>query len=102
MRLRHVRWQLLLPARSECRLPRLKPAPGMLLDAAAELDLDLASSVMVGKGSDLEAARAAGCARVIRFGPDVDDDGAQRFDEWGELLSALRVVPLATAMPPPL
>ncbi|MDB4962304.1 MAG: gmhB [Myxococcales bacterium] len=68
-----------------------KPAPGMLLDAAAELGLDLATSVMVGdKVSDLEAGRAAGCGRVIRFGPDVDEDGAHRFDDWGELLSALR------------
>ena len=39
-----------------------KPLPGLLLDAAAALDLDLAASVMIGdKPSDLEAGRAAGC-----------------------------------------
>lgn len=39
-----------------------KPAPGLLLDAARELDLDLAASIMIGdKPSDLEAGRAAGC-----------------------------------------
>lgn len=61
-----------------------KPAPGLLLDAARELDLDLASSVMLGdKPSDLEAGRAAGCAHVHRFGPDVDGvDGDARFDDW--------------------
>lgn len=45
-----------------------KPAPGLLLDAARELDLDLARSIMIGdKPSDLDAGRAAGCARVLGF-----------------------------------
>ncbi len=48
-----------------------KPAPGLLLDAAAELGIDLAASVMIGdKPSDLEAGRAAGVAQVIGFGPE--------------------------------
>lgn len=39
-----------------------KPAPGMLLDAARELNLDLGRSWMFGDGSaDVGAARAAGC-----------------------------------------
>lgn len=47
-----------------------KPAPGMLLDAARELDLDLGASTMVGdKPSDLEAGRAGGCLHTIAFGP---------------------------------
>jgi D-glycero-D-manno-heptose 1,7-bisphosphate phosphatase len=46
----------------ECR----KPAPGMLLDAAAELGLDLASSWMVGDtDSDIAAGSAAGCRTVL-------------------------------------
>ncbi len=46
----------------ECR----KPRPGMLLRAAAEHGLDLASSIFVGdKDSDLSAARAAGCGAVL-------------------------------------
>jgi D-glycero-D-manno-heptose 1,7-bisphosphate phosphatase len=45
----------------ECR----KPKPGMLLDAAARLDLDLSKSFMVGdRWRDVEAGRRAGC-RVI-------------------------------------
>ena len=55
----------------ECR----KPAPGMLLQAARELDLDLARSVMVGdKGSDLQAGRSAGVARclLVRSGQAID------------------------------
>ncbi|HWW90156.1 MAG TPA: HAD family hydrolase [Solirubrobacteraceae bacterium] len=46
----------------DCR----KPAPGMLLDAADELGLDLASSWMLGDtDSDVLAAHAAGCRAVL-------------------------------------
>jgi len=43
-----------------------KPAPGLLHQAAEALALDLTRSVLVGdKRSDLEAARAVGCAAVL-------------------------------------
>jgi D-glycero-D-manno-heptose 1,7-bisphosphate phosphatase len=46
--------------------PRRKPGPGMLLDAAAALGLDLAGSIMVGdQPSDAEAARRAGIGTRI-------------------------------------
>ena len=46
----------------ECR----KPKPGLLLKAAADLDLDLRRSVMIGdKGSDLEVAPAVGGRSVL-------------------------------------
>lgn len=42
--------------------PRRKPNPGMLLEAAAELDVDLARSAMIGDDErDTQAGRAAGC-----------------------------------------
>ena len=45
---------------------RLKPGPGMLLDAARNWDLDLARSYMVGdRDSDVEAARRAGAVAVF-------------------------------------
>ncbi len=45
-----------------------KPEPGMLLDAARDLSLDLDGSVMIGdKASDVQAGKAAGC-RTIAFG----------------------------------
>ena len=48
---------------------RRKPNPGMLLDAARQLDIDLANSTLIGdKESDIEAGRRAGLLRVIRFG----------------------------------
>ncbi|CAN5725659.1 HAD family hydrolase [soil metagenome] len=46
-----------------------KPAPGLLHDAARDLDLELGTSAMIGdKPSDLEAGRAAGVAQVLLFG----------------------------------
>lgn len=43
-----------------------KPAPGMLLQAASDMDLDLAHSVLIGdKSSDVAAGRAAGVARCV-------------------------------------
>lgn len=43
-----------------------KPAPGMLLQAARELSIDLSRSVMVGdKLSDIQAGRAAGVGRCL-------------------------------------
>lgn len=51
----------------DCR----KPAPGMLLQAAADLDLDLAASWMVGDtDADVGAGRAAGCRTVLVENPD--------------------------------
>lgn len=50
------------PRRCDCR----KPAPGMLLRAAKDLDIDLNASYMVGdKLDDLEAARRAGCVPLL-------------------------------------
>jgi D-glycero-D-manno-heptose 1,7-bisphosphate phosphatase len=43
-----------------------KPKPGMILEAAGELGIDLEQSFMVGdRGSDVEAGRAAGCSTVF-------------------------------------
>ncbi len=69
-----------------------KPAPGLLLDAARELGLDLAASVMVGdKPSDVAAGRAAGCGHALRFGPASDDDrdGAPRCADWSAVAAWL-------------
>ncbi len=58
------------PHAPEVGCPCRKPAPGMLLDASAELGLDLASSFLVGDAvTDLMAARAA-CVRgmLVRTG----------------------------------
>ncbi len=50
----------------DCR----KPAPGLLLQAARDLDLDLSQSFMVGdRMSDIQAGYAAGCTTVLVDGP---------------------------------
>jgi len=50
---------------SECR----KPAPGMLLQAAADFDIDLPNSIMVGdKVSDLWAGQTAGVKNLFLLG----------------------------------
>src|SRR6266545_553020 len=52
------------PYRQDCDCR--KPRPGMLLRAAADLELDLRRSVMIGdKPSDVEAGQAAGAAGVL-------------------------------------
>ncbi len=51
-----------LSGRCTCR----KPAPGMLLDAADALEIDLGSSWMVGDtDADVAAGRAAGCRTLL-------------------------------------
>lgn len=46
--------------------PCRKPEPGMLLEAAGELDIDLSSSWMVGDSdSDVEAGRRAGVRTIL-------------------------------------
>ncbi|MDO8516260.1 MAG: HAD family hydrolase [bacterium] len=43
-----------------------KPKPGMLTQAAADLDIDLTSSVFVGdSNTDIEAGKAAGCKTIF-------------------------------------
>lgn len=58
----------------DCR----KPKPGMMLDAAKFLKIDMANSVMVGdKADDMRAAKAAGIGKsiLVRSGKVVDEAG---------------------------
>jgi histidinol-phosphate phosphatase family protein len=48
-----------------------KPKPALLLSAAEDFNIDLRRSIFIGDSdSDVQAARAAGCASVL-FGSDV-------------------------------
>lgn len=72
----------------DCR----KPAPGLLRQAAMELDLDIAKSVLVGdKISDTQAGRAAGVAKtvLVRSGHVLPPD-ASRYADYccNDLLAA--------------
>jgi rfaE bifunctional protein nucleotidyltransferase chain/domain len=57
---------LYCPHAPDAGCPCRKPSPGLLLRAAADLNIDLASSVMVGdKEGDAEAGLRAGCRAVL-------------------------------------
>jgi D-glycero-D-manno-heptose 1,7-bisphosphate phosphatase len=72
--------------------PWRKPNPGMILQAASDLALDLARSAIVGdKMSDMEAGAAAGIAVRILVGPDLARAG-------GCVPSCVQVADLAQAL----
>lgn len=51
-----------------------KPAPGMLLQAGLELDIDFKKSIFVGdRSSDMIAGRAAGVSTLLHLGGDGTD-----------------------------
>jgi D-glycero-D-manno-heptose 1,7-bisphosphate phosphatase len=74
--------------------PWRKPGPGMILQAAKDLDLDLAESWLVGdKLSDMEAAKAAGVGmRVLLNRKALEDPETVSFrqvDSLGEISDLL-------------
>jgi D-glycero-D-manno-heptose 1,7-bisphosphate phosphatase len=71
--------------RCKCR----KPAPGMILEAASRMDIDLSRSFMVGdRWRDIEAGRNAGC-RTIWIQSDYDErPGADADRSCATLLDA--------------
>ncbi len=84
------------PHHPDAQCPCRKPAPGMLLQAAAELEIDLAASVFVGDAlSDVQAGLAAGVrAILVRTGL-----GAGQAAEVERRGLAARIVPdLAAAL----
>ena len=78
--------------------PDRKPAPGMLLRAARELDLDLAASWMIGDTPrDIIAGHNAGCRGgiLVRTGQPLDDAGiaaAQPCVVVDDMLAAARYI----------
>jgi D-glycero-D-manno-heptose 1,7-bisphosphate phosphatase len=73
---------------------RRKPAPGMILEAAKEYNIDLSRSIMIGdRTSDIEAGRAAGCRTILvltGYGKEHRDCGADFIAE--NVSEALKIV----------
>ena len=70
--------------------PWRKPRPGMILQAAADLGLDLPASALVGdKPSDIVAAAAAGVGLRILVGAADAGNGAPAFQRVANLTEAL-------------
>ena len=66
-----------------------KPAPGLLLASARDLNLDLGDSFMVGNTSaDVEAGRAAGCRTILVGQPDAAS-ATHGAADWAEAVSVL-------------
>ncbi len=86
--------------------PDRKPAPGLLLRAAAELHLDLANSWMIGDSlRDILAGQSAGCRGciLVRTGHAIDEAQfalAKPFEVLDDLLAATRFI-LTTHHSPP-
>lgn|GEM_PF-314078 len=78
--------------------PDRKPAPGMLLRAAADLDLDLSASWMVGDMiSDVLTGINAGCrgSVLVRTGKGLTEDEAEldfKYEVADDLLAALDMI----------
>ncbi|GAA4494064.1 D-glycero-beta-D-manno-heptose 1,7-bisphosphate 7-phosphatase [Pseudaeromonas paramecii] len=77
----------------DCR----KPAPGMLLDAAKHLKLDMAASYLVGdKLSDIQAAMAAGVGHptLVKSGQSLDESALGRAEAvYEDLLAFAKAIP---------
>ena len=76
----------------DCR----KPAPGMLLQAAKDFDLDLSASVLIGdKLSDVQAGKRAGVGRsvIVESGHEVENVARLQADGvTADLLAAARLL----------
>ena len=73
----------------ECR----KPGPGLLIRAAAEHELDLSSSFMVGdKESDWEAGVAAGCTSILLASEEQPPSLAKERDSMVRDLAELKLL----------
>ncbi|MFH2108333.1 MAG: HAD family hydrolase [Chrysiogenia bacterium] len=93
-------------ARYRLDSPWRKPAPGMLLQAAIDFDLDLARSIMVGdKADDIEAGKRAGCLTMLvgsgqgRFSQAAPKTGPVPDHTAENLLDVARII--AALSPPP-
>lgn len=66
-----------------------KPEPGMLLQAAAEENLDAVSSFMIGdRWRDVEAGRRAGCRTILVTGAYVEEKACQPDHQVSSLAEA--------------
>ena len=73
----------------ECR----KPKSGMLIRAAADFNIDLCQSYMIGDSRvDIEAGKAAGCTTVLLSNEEIDMDQDFQADN---LLEAMRLIGIA-------
>jgi D-glycero-D-manno-heptose 1,7-bisphosphate phosphatase len=86
------------PTEGEAEHPDRKPAPGMFLRAAVELDLDMSGSWVIGDSlRDLVAGRAAGCRAgiLVRTGKPLPASIEALRKEWSVVGAFADAVALA-------
>ncbi|MGR9036453.1 MAG: D-glycero-alpha-D-manno-heptose-1,7-bisphosphate 7-phosphatase [Gammaproteobacteria bacterium] len=67
-----------------------KPGPGMILQAAAELHIDLGRSLLVGdKPSDIQAGLEAGIGTLLKLGAEPGLDSAKMISSVSEAINYL-------------
>ncbi len=72
---------------------RYKPAPGMLFEAGAELDIDLESSFMVGdRWRDIDAGRNANCKTILLKSQTIENMKSKPDFEIESLTELLNIV----------
>ncbi|MDA9368526.1 D-glycero-beta-D-manno-heptose 1,7-bisphosphate 7-phosphatase [Flavobacteriaceae bacterium] len=75
-----------LKTQCDCR----KPAPGLILRAARELDIDLTDSILIGdKASDIEAGRRAGVGQLFQITDALPQSGARRVESLAAMTQLL-------------
>ena len=83
------------PDHPDSATDRRKPAPGMLFEAARDLDLDLSASFLIGdKESDIEAGLNAGVRGAVWVNQGVSARFADRTDVWlaPDMVEAARII----------
>jgi D,D-heptose 1,7-bisphosphate phosphatase len=81
--------------------PWRKPHPGMLLQAARDLQLDLSQSWLIGdQARDVQAGRAAGC-RTVLITHGTDDPASDEADVTEMASSFAHAVEVVLRSPPP-
>ena len=72
---------------------RYKPAPGMLLEAAAELNLDLENSFIVGdRWRDIDAGKSVGCKTILLKSQNLEKIKQKPDFEINELSELLQLI----------
>ncbi len=75
-----------LDATQPCR----KPNPGMILESASQLGINVAKSVIIGDSNrDIEAGVAAGVGTRVKIGVEGCSDATHHFVSMGDLLSGV-------------
>ena len=76
---------------SDCR----KPAPGMILKAAKDHNINLKNSILIGdRMTDLQAGMAAGIARLVHYNPQADKPNAELGSLSLTITELLQAIPL--------